>query len=311
MTNPQEGNEKMSLSASLFMQANAPIILSIPGLSNILTNIQTTNASIAIAKVQQEADKSGDTTTKNLLRAALILQAIDVSRRMVAYATNINNNSLLALINYREYDLKRSTDSNLISICQVIRDNANTNIAPLGAYGVTAATVTALQTSITTFSTAVPKLRVGTTDSGETTQLLSSLFKTLKVNWKKIDTLVEMVRISQPAFYNEYQRVRKVINLGRGSIALKVKTVNSHTGQPEANVTLIVSAVNALTKSTTSSTKDTIIKKTAKGGGGHIKNLPDGNYVITAKKTGFKDFSVTISIVNGEKKIIQIFMEKE
>lgn len=310
MTNYQESYEKMSSAKVSYLAANATITATLPNYAGYYTTVQTTIAQILAAKVQQEADKSGDTKTKKLLRTSLITQTIDVGRRVVAYATYVNNNALLALVNYTESDLKRSSDSNLVSICQVIRDNANANVAALATYGVTAAIITTLQTTITSFNATIPKGRVDTTDSGEATQLLATLFKTLATTWDKIDILVEMVRISQPNFYNEYVKVSKVIETGSGSLALKIKAISAETGEPEANVTLTFTPVNGQLKSAASNGKKPIVKKTAKGGGAHEKNMPDGTYTYTAKKTGRKEANGTVDIVNGEMTILEIKMEK-
>ena len=116
MTNYQESYEKMSSAKVSYLAANATITATLPNYAGYYTTVQTTIAQILAAKVQQEADKSGDTKTKKLLRTSLITQTIDVGRRVVAYATYVNNNALLALVNYTESDLKRSSDSNLVSI---------------------------------------------------------------------------------------------------------------------------------------------------------------------------------------------------
>jgi len=309
MTNKQESTEKMSVAGVAFLLANPTITATLPNFINYFTVIQTTNTQIQAAQVQQEADKGGDTVNKNLVRATLIAGAMDVSRRVVALATNVNNSALLVLVNYVESDLSRSSDSKLLAICQVIRDNANANLVALASYGVTPAMLTALQTSITNFSAAIPKGRLDTTDTGEVTQLLVTLFKTLTTNWDKIDTLVEMVRTSQPNFYKEYQAVRKVIVTGTGSLALKVQATDSQSGTGVANVTLTLApAVSALRAA--SSKKNSIVKKTAKGGGSNYKGLADGDYTVTATKPGFKDVITTVSVVNGESTALEIVMEK-
>lgn len=310
MTNYQESYEKMSAAKVSYLAANATITATLPNYAGYYTTVQTTIAQILAAKVQQEADKSGDTKTKKLLRTSLIAQTIDVGRRVVAYATNANNNALLALVNYTESDLKRSSDSKLVSICQVIRDNANANVAALATYGVTAAIITTLQTTITSFNATIPKIRLDTTDSGEATQLLVTLFKTLATTWDKIDTLVEIVRISQPNFYNEYTKISKVIETGAGSLALKIQATNAVTNEPEPNVTITFTPTNGQMKSASSNGKKPIVKKTAKGGGAHEKNMPDGTYDYIAKKTGCKDVNGTINIVNGEMTILEIKIEK-
>lgn len=309
MTNKQEATEKMSLAAVSFLLANPTITAGLPNFTTYFTVIQTTNTQIQAAELQQENDRSGDTLAKQVARTTLITQAMDVSRRVVAYATNVSNNTLLELVNYTESDLKRSSDTKLISSCQVIRDNANANVAALGTYGVTAAIVTALQTAITNFSATLPKVRVDTTDRGEATKLLATLFKTLLANWAKIDTLVEMVRTAQPNFYTEYQLVRKVIVLGTGNLALKVQANDAQNGVGLANVTLTLTPANTTLRAA-STTQTNIVKKTAKGGGANYKGIADGEYTVVAKKPGFKDVATSVSVVNGELTLLEIQMEK-
>lgn len=310
MTGYQESYEKMSLSGVAFLTANATITATLTGFTTYFPVIQSTHTQIQAAKVLQEADKSGNTTTKNQFRAVLISGTMEIVRRTVAYATNVNNSALLALVNYTDSDLKRSSDTKLISSCQVIHDNANTNVAALATYGVTAAMITTLQTNINNLSGALPKGRVGETDSEEATNLLATYFNTLKTNWKKIDTLVKMVQTSQPSFYNEYLNVRKIIPTGVGSLPLKVKATNAATGAPEANVTITLSPANGLMKAAASNGKSNIVKKTAAGGGSNYKNLADGTYTVTATKPGFKDVVMTVNVVNGELTVLEIKMEK-
>jgi len=141
--------------------------------------------------------------------------------------------------------------------------------------------------------------RVDAAASSNATKLLATLLKTLATSWDKIDTLVEMVRMSEPNFYNEYQKVRKVIEKGTGSLPLKIKTTNAQTGEPEANVTL-----------TLVDGQEKIVKKTAEGGGSYYKSLADGSYTVTASKPGFNNITKTVSVVNGELTVVEILMEK-
>ena len=310
MTNKQESTIKMSLASTSFLLANTAITNTLTGFSTYFTVIQATHPQIQAAQVQQEADKSGDTKAKKLLRTTLIAEAIDVVRKTVAYATNVNNNALLALVNYTESDLNKSSDTKLVGSCQVIHDNANTNVAALATYGITAAILTTLQTSINSFNAAIPKGRVDDTDSGEATQLLLTLFNTLKTNWAKIDILVETVKVTQPNFYNEYQSVRQVIPVGTGSLSLKIQVTDSQTGEGVANVTLTITPADPTLKIAANSKKNNIVKKTAAGGGSNVKSLPDGNYIVNAKKPGCKETNTPVSVVNGELTTLNINLDK-
>jgi hypothetical protein len=302
----QEAIERASGSSWLFMQNNPTTLAQIPGITPLLANVQSTNAAIATTKVQQEVAQSADTQLKKQLRSSIIILGKDIARRGVALASNTNNTTLLSLLNYSDSEFSKSTDSKLVSICQVIRDAANANATALAPYGVTAAMIATLQTTINSFNAAILKVRVDSTGSSETTKQLAGYFKTLNATWKKIDTLVEMLRISHPAFYSEYQKVRKVITRGRTSVALKVKTINAQTGAPEPNVTLAITPANGTKKSVAATNKPVYNKKTTINGGGYLRNLPDGTYNITATKSGFQEATTTISVVNGQSTSVTI-----
>lgn len=310
MTSYQEAYDKMSQTSESFLLANSAITATLPSFSSYFTLIQTTNTQLQATFVLQGANKSGSTTAKKQLRETMISQAIDISRRMIAYATNVNNSALLSLIDYNQSDLKKMSDQKAVSICQIIRDNANTNVTALAPYGITAAIITTLQTSITNFSAAIPKSRVNVTSTANSTKTIATLIKTLVATWSKIDKLVDMVTNNQPAFYNEYQNVRKVIVPKRVSLSLKVKTINAKTGAPEPNVTLILEPANEMMLKTAKFKN--IVKKTAAGGGCNCKNIQDGSYKMKAIKPGFKVIeNITVNIVNGELNNLDISMETE
>jgi hypothetical protein len=310
MTNKQESVEKMSLSSVSFLNANATITATIPGYSTYFPIVVTTNGQIQTAKVQQENDESGNITAKNQIRATLITQTLDVIRKTVAYATVVNNSVLLTQVKYTDSSVNKSSDSNLTSIAQVVHDAANANAAALVAYGVTAANITTLQATITSFVAAIPKARIGTTDGGEATKLLATLFKTLTDTWDKIDTLIEVVKISQPNFYNEYHDVRKVISTGTGSYALQASAKELNSGDPVAKATFTFSPAATLLKSAVANVKDNIVKKTAAKGKFNIKSMPEGTYTVTITKPGYKDQVVTVSVVSGELAKLDVVLEK-
>jgi len=307
----QEGMEKMSMSTILFLQNNTAILSLIPGITPFIASVQSTNESIAVAKVQQEANSSRNTSLKKQLRLSVITQGIDIASRLMAMSINTNNTSLQALIDYTKTDLVKSTDSNLISICQVIHDNANLHLTALAPYGVTPAIVATLQTSINSFSAAIPKARIDTTGSAEITKQLIHHFNDLKITWKKIDILVEIVRLSHPAFYGEYKKLRRVITRGSIPHSLIVQTLNAQTGAPEANVIITLTLVNDKPKTITKVNKALVIKKTAMGGGAFLRNIPDGTYHVSATKTGFQESIMTIAINNGESTSLTINLQAQ
>jgi hypothetical protein len=140
--------------------------------------------------------------------------------------------------------------------------------------------------------------------------LLATLIKTLIDTWAKIDTLVEVVKVSQPNFYNEYRNVRKVISTGNGSFALKGSATELNSGDPVAKATFTFAPTNGLLKSAVANSKDNIVKKTAAKGKFNIKSMPEGTYTVTITKPGYKDLVVTVSVVSGELAKLDVILEK-
>ena len=310
MTSKQNSIQKMSLSTVVYLVPCTVQIALIPNFSALLTTVQSLNTQLQVAQELQEFNKSGFAENKNLVRLSLINLAIDVVRRVVVYATNTSNTVLRAEMNYTESGLKRSSDMDLKAQCLVIYDRANTNATVLASYGITAVMLAGLQTAITNFITAIPKVRVGGTDTNQSTQQIEFLFQSLADTYTKMDVGVEMLKISQPNFYNEYKKVRKIINTSPLSLALKAQAQDAMTGEALANVTFrFVPAGNILKSGSTGGAKP-LVKKTATKGGLKQRNMAEGAYHVVISKLGYKDKTETVNIINGETTMVEVMLDK-
>jgi hypothetical protein len=224
----------------------------------------------------------------------------DNSRRLTAMAMYVNNQILLKEIKYNESELKRKSDTSLRDIAQGVYDRAQTNLTALANYGVTAATQTALQTAINSFVASIPKPRLGIADKKQSTMQLTNFFKIADLALDNIDTLVEIVKNSQPVFYSGYKMSRKLIKTGTGTLAVKGLITDAVSKQPIKGVyvSFTLDGAAGILKSTKAA--DTIIKKTADKGRFNIKNLQAGLYIVTIKKTGYAEQTKTIVVSDGE-----------
>ena len=314
MTSEQESRLSMFMAVRDFLTANATITATLPNYAGYFTAVQNGITSIQTIREQQEFDKTGITENKNQLKATLIAQAIDVSRKVIAYAAFVNNTVLLNEVKYPESDLKRCADTILKDRAQVIYDRANANVAALATYGVTAAILTSLLTAITNFNAAIPKPRLGINDKKQATTQLASLLDTVDINLSKIDTLAEIVRTTQVNFYNGYKNARRIVETGVGSLALKGTAFETNGGEPIQHATFTFTpngnGLKAAATSDNSNGGEKIVKKTAAGGSFHVKSMPEGTYKVTVTKPGYKDKEVTVSVVNGELCYLVVELEK-
>lgn len=310
MTSNQVSNLGMGAVTESFLDANAITTALLPGFLTYFAPLKSGIKQIQTIHEQQELSKKGITANKNRLRVTLTTQALDIERRVVAYATNTNNNALLGEVSFTESDLKKCPNMVLKDRCQVIYNCASSNATALEEYGVTGRGLNYLQSCIDNFNTAIPATRLGIADKKKATNQLSDLFDSMAANLDKIDTLVEMVKISHPDFYKEYKSVRKIIDTSKGSLALRVKVSDSRTGEPLANVTLTLTPEDGQQRSASQTAKVSIVKKTAAQGGLNVKSLEDGNYLVKAWKPGYNEKMISVSIVNGEMAMLEIELDK-
>lgn len=311
MTNYQESVRKMASATELFLLNNNLITVLLPDFQKYFTSIQSLNEQLAATGVKQEAEKKSDASIKRSKRIALVAECMDVARRTIAFAMNANNETVHKQLNYSESDLIKSSDTKFVGICQVIHDIVKAYVEKLAPYGITAEVLATLQTNINTYNSSIAKERVDITDGGASTQLISSLIKSLVSTFGKIDVLVEMVKVSHPEFYNEYQKVRKVIDTGSSSLTVKGLVTDVLNGSPIKGATLTFVRNEDSSKSKMGSvSQEPFIKMSADKGGFNIKSLPEGMYTVTVSKIGYADQYVTIAVAHGELTELRVELAK-
>lgn len=297
MTSHQESHFSMQLVARDFLIQNAVTTATLPNFAVYFAVIQAGISKVSIIRERQELDKKGIATNKRLLKINLIAQAIDISRKIVAYSSYVNNDVLLEEINYSETKLKESPDTILKDRCQVIYAKAFANLAALDTYGVTDAVLVTFLDTINSYNSVIPKPRLGTLETKEATRQLALLLKNIDENYTKIDTLVGILKASNPEFYNQYKTSRKIIYTGRQTTALIV-SVNDSVGNEISKASALIT--NVPKKSNNKEVINEISKKTGTKGSFRIVNLVEGNYKITIKKIGYTEKSLNFTVISGE-----------
>ncbi|NOU19841.1 MAG: carboxypeptidase regulatory-like domain-containing protein [Bacteroidales bacterium] len=306
----QESKDRMYLVVKQYLTANDQAVSELPNYLEYFTIFQGIIDEIDVWAEQQMISKKGISVHKKKQRAALVVLCADTSRRITAYAKHANDLVLLKEIRFTESELKKTADTILRDNAQGIYDRTQVNLTALEPYGLTAATQTALQNAINAFVTSIPKPRLGITNKKQSTAKLAKLFDAADEALDSIDTIIEIVRVADANFYNGYKTVRKIIELGKGSLVLKVLVTDAQTGEPLANVTLTITPDDGQQRSASQTAKQSIVHKTAKGGGLNVKSMEDGKYVVTAQKPGYKDKIATVNIVHGEMTLLEIGLEK-
>lgn len=311
MTNQQESRLSMYLTFRDFQASYTAITNPLPNYTTNSTTFVNTIPQIQAIAEQQKISKKGVTDNKNNLKETLIVMTADYARKLGVYAKFTNNTTLAQEVKFSESKLRQIADTAVKDYAQIVYDRAQTNVAALATYGITAATQTTLLNAINAYNASIGKPGVSRNESGQNTKQLEALFKTADAALANMDAAVEIVRLTQVAFYNSYKNARKVIETGIGSLAVKGLVTDAVSGEPLKGVTLSFSLEgnNGLAKAAKAAT-ESVVKKTAEKGGFNIKTLPSGMYSVTIKKVGYVDQVVTVAVADGDLTELNVQLSK-
>ena len=310
MTNKEESRLSMFLTFRDFQASYTAITSTLPNYSANSTIFLNLIPQIQAFSQLQRTSKKGAAEGKSQLRESLIVTTADYFRKLAAYAKFTSNVTLAEEVKIPESKLRQAADTAVKDYAQIAYDRAQTNIVALSSYGITATTQTSLSVAISAYNASIGKPGVSRAESGKTTKQLKTLFKAADAALANMDTAVEIVRLTQVDFYNAYQKARKIIYNGIGSLALKVLVTDATTGEPLKGATVSLAPEGVAAKAKATSAKPDIVKKTAEKGGFNIKTLPAGIYTVTIQKVGYADQVTTVAVSDGEMSQLNVQLVK-
>ena len=310
MTNQEESRLSMYLTFKDFQAGYTAITNPLPNYSANSTIFLNLIPQIQSFSQLQRTSKKGAAEGKKQLRESLIVTTADYFRKLGVFAKFTNNVTLADEVKISESKLRQVADTGVRDFAQIAYDRAQTNLAALASYGITAANQTALSAAITAYNASIGKPGASRLESGKTTRQLKALLKTADAALANMDAAVEIVRLTQADFYKAYQKARKVVYIGAGSLAVKALVTDAATGEPLKGVIVSFSLDGDASKVKTANAKPDLVKKTAEKGGFNIKTLPAGIYNVTLRKNGYADQVTTIAVSDGEMSELNIQLAK-
>ncbi|MDP3435264.1 MAG: carboxypeptidase-like regulatory domain-containing protein [Bacteroidota bacterium] len=309
MNKKQENRFSMYLATVDFCEKNTDFTAPLPNFSANFENLKATSDRIHLIAETQAADTSGTTAEKNDYNENLVVVAADTSRKLMAYAKLSKNQKLLKEISFTETDLRRLPDTILPDTAQLIYDRAQTHLAPLADYMVTAETQAALLQAITDSKRTLASPRVEKVSQVQATKQLAELFVTGDEALANMDAVVEIVRLTQANFYAGYKSVRKIIEAGNRKMSVKGLVTDGQTGEPVKGVAISFWLDGDATK-TYAAEEASLVKKTAKKGGFYVSSMPAGIYRVTLQKAGYAEQTLTVYVNDGELTTVDVKLTK-
>jgi 5-hydroxyisourate hydrolase-like protein (transthyretin family) len=153
--------------------------------------------------------------------------------------------------------------------------------------------------------------RLGATTRKQATKQLKVLFKQAADALGKIDSAVELVKLTDPVFYTGYKSARKIVNKGSGKLAVKGLVTDAQSGEPVKGVTIIFINAGETSPAIPAANAEPVLTKTsAEKGRFYIKTLPAGVYRVSFKKMGYTEQFATVNVNDGELSTVEIALHQ-
>ena len=208
----QLNKSRMYQAVNKVLDANRTLYSGIEELVGVHDRLKENLALIESFRQVQEANQTGLTNNKALLKERLTTQMLKVVAALTAHATAAKDTVLLAKVSYRPSAL-RKPDPLLVDVAKLILNEAKIQGNVLGKYFVSAEELAELENLIALFREAIPQKRVASNMSKVSTLNIAGVFSSVdKLLKTEADIFMMPFRFTQPDFYNMYKNARLIVN---------------------------------------------------------------------------------------------------
>ncbi len=282
-----------------FFTKNKAFLMTLPLFETLYNSFESGLNQIAVLNEEYEKDISGITRNKENIKKQAFKMAMELQRRLIAFAKLNNNEVLIKEVSYTESDLSRCSDSTFLSSCQVIYKAGANNESSASGYGINPDLLTHVKIAIDDFSTVIDAPREGQIGKTQIYDLRESLLRENQNILSKTDLLIDTVKNTHPQIYKEYYDTRKVI-IRSGSLMVKAQVEDAITGAAVIGAVVSFRLDGVLM----------LEKTSADGGGFNVKTMEEGIYEVTTTKMGYPPDVREIVIIGNELNAINIALKK-
>jgi len=260
------------------MDDNNAFWAGIPAIVTKNGQVTTSRNEIVQLALEQGTDISGNTADKDNKRQAMADAAYEIAKPLTAYADDTGNEVLKAEIDFELTDFTTGKDIDARDNAQLVRDRANTYIAPLAPYNITPALVTALQDKINAFGAVIGSPRAARSTKKSKTEAIADQFVLLEGYLEGQDNLMVTFRTSQSEFFDSYKAARELVDTGGRKVMLIIKVVEDDSGLELAGADVTVTGAGK-----------TLTRFTTVNGLTQFKDMEQATYAGVVKKPGYVD----------------------
>jgi hypothetical protein len=191
---------------------NPESVAKVPKFGIVVNRIEEICNEIEPHQIEQEKNLTGITVDKDIIVENLTDSTVEISGAVYSYAHDINDNALMARVNYKSTRLESMSQSKLVAVAGVVLEEAlKIPTTDLANEGISGEDLTAYQELIARFSVVKSSKKEAVIDRSGTTEKLNNLFKEASSLLKdKLDRLAVQFKRKDPEFYLKYKAARVV-----------------------------------------------------------------------------------------------------
>ncbi|MBR8536029.1 hypothetical protein KDU71_10705 [Carboxylicivirga sediminis] len=224
-------NNKMSMYIATMrvLRSQEATLNTVPALADGITQFDALVQAIDAAHRIQMTYSSANSKMKIKEEDEMIQATVQVAAALYVYAHDNKLPGLKSQVGITPSSLKRMTDKELKNACQLVLELAETYVGDLADYGVTPEVVATLKKEIEDYATLIATPRNEIVTRSQATARLKELFDEADELLKnKLDKLMVLMEVQQPAIYKTYLAARVIVDLKSS------KTTEEETATTEA-----------------------------------------------------------------------------
>lgn len=210
MNTKQLNKLTMYLAVEGICDANNTVWQPLQAFADAYTDLKTRVSNIQTFAQSQTQNTTGIAQDKQAARQAMCAAALPIANAVHAYAVKTKNNTLAASVKFSMSDLMAGRDVQSAERCQNIYTAANTNLANLASYGITAAKLTGLNGAIAAYNLLISKPRDTRAQGKTITGNLQTEFNAADEALTEMDDLLG--QLSDPKFVGDYNNARTIVD---------------------------------------------------------------------------------------------------
>ncbi|WP_243345948.1 carboxypeptidase-like regulatory domain-containing protein [Parabacteroides sp. FAFU027] len=292
----------MYLALCDFLKKNPEITAKIPGFTDFMADLDAAILLIQAQINEQNHNPAGKIVNSQVIKESVVDITQENADKIYAYAKISNNATLLAETKFTVSDLRRLSIPELINVSNNLYNHIDEHLEYVGPFFLNSNTQSAFKATINSLFVTIPGNLNANTQTKEYQFIANQGFEAAETAIENMDTVIKIIRTTEPVFYNSYLNARKIKEPAISSLSAQGTVTDVATGKPVIGATLTFRLQG---------TTDIVLQKeSAAKGGFMIKSLDDGIYEVTIEKVGFKTKTIIVTVSWDELCNINVELEK-